>query len=327
MQQTPVAPAADGVARFAPSDDADAPDAGGANLFFVATMYKAPGKAFEKKEYALKARGSLSGDEADGALATFAKATLDLAPHATLDHGAPSRVIRVRLADPRSRAKGVEVALAVAVTWLRNHVQDQDGMTDLSGVSGLSSNRGGESSGASDITGLDSLGGDAAEQDLEGFEEEGAAAKNPEEETSGIASFFGLFGAATSAAAPPMSPIADVDSPSKEMSTPAKRGDERSREERVDDEAPPPPPTVAFGGAEAATPPASPSPAALDGAAAGGGARDGTEDVPSDSPSDSPSKMSPTAARMGGGGEGDGFADGGGVAGASARADAVPLPE
>ena len=247
MQQTPVAPAADGVARFAPSDDADAPDAGGANLFFVATMYKAPGKAFEKKEYALKARGSLSGDEADGALATFAKATLDLAPHATLDHGAPSRVIRVRLADPRSRAKGVEVALAVAVTWLRNHVQDQDGMTDLSGVSGLSSNRGGESSGASDITGLDSLGGDAAEQDLEGFEEEGAAAKNPEEETSGIASFFGLFGAATSAAAPPMSPIADVDSPSKEMSTPAKRGDERSREERVDDEAPPPPPTVAFG--------------------------------------------------------------------------------
>ena len=199
MQQTPVAPAADGVARFAPSDDADAPDAGGANLFFVATMYKAPGKAFEKKEYALKARGSLSGDEADGALATFAKATLDLAPHATLDHGAPSRVIRVRLADPRSKAKGVEVALAVAVTWLRNHVQDQDGMTDLSGVSGLSSNRGGESSGASDITGLDSLGGDAAEQDLEGFEEEGASAKNPEEETSGIASFFGLFGAATSA--------------------------------------------------------------------------------------------------------------------------------
>ena len=295
MQQTPVAPAADGVARFAPSDDADAPDAGGANLFFVATMYKAPGKAFEKKEYALKARGSLSGDEADGALATFAKATLDLAPHATLDHGAPSRVIR-RLADPRSKAKGVEVALAVAVTWLRNHVQDQDGMTDLSGVSGLSSNRGGESSGASDITGLDSLGADAAEQDLEGFEEEGAAAKNPEEETSGIASFFGLFGAATSAAAPPMSPIADVDSPSKEMSTPAKRGDERSREERVDDEAPPPPATVAERRKAARRRAAE----RRRRAAGGGGARDGNEDF-LDSPR-TPSKMSPPR-RVGGGGE------------------------
>ena len=104
--------------------------------------------------------------------------------------------------------------MSINVTWLKNHTPDADAMTDLSGVSGLSAL--GADSSASDVSGLDSLAADS-DQDLAGFEDARPAASADDESPPGRAT---KPTAKPSHRPPFMSPIQDVDSPSKEMGTP-----------------------------------------------------------------------------------------------------------
>ena len=104
--------------------------------------------------------------------------------------------------------------MSINVTWLKNHTPDADAMTDLSGVSGLSAL--GADSSASDVSGLDSLAADS-DQDLAGFEDTRPAASADDESPPGRAT---KPTAKPSHRPPFMSPIQDVDSPSKEMGTP-----------------------------------------------------------------------------------------------------------
>ena len=190
-------------------------------MFFVVTMYKGADGAFERKEYSLKAQSRVTKGRPDtgvaaaiAKLSTFAKTTFDLAPHASLEHRAEGTPLVLFLDSPRSKFKGVSAAVSINVTWLKNHTPDADAMTDLSGVSGLSAL--GADSSASDVSGLDSLAADS-DQDLAGFEDARPAASADDESPPGRAT---KPTAKPSHRPPFMSPIQDVDSPSKEMGTP-----------------------------------------------------------------------------------------------------------